>query len=150
MTILVCPGIHPPILTQFFLTGLNQPRKLWVLPTDRYPPYCAYSVLQFLSTIQNPTPGASSIHPSLILIAFSAGVVGAAAAARVWQLRGGTVKALIALDGWGVPLSGNFPIYRVSHDAFTHWSSSLLGAGVGGFYADPPVAHLDLWRSPQT
>ncbi|MGB3188280.1 MAG: hypothetical protein WBB43_02490, partial [Limnoraphis sp.] len=60
------------------------------------------------------------------------------------------VKALIALDGWGVPLGGNFPIYRISHDRFTHWSSALLGGGVESFYADPPVEHLDLWSSPQT
>ena len=47
-----------------------------------------------------------------------------------------------------MPLTGNFPIYRVSHDYFTHWSSGLLGAGYKGFYADPEVEHLDLWRSP--
>lgn len=63
---------------------------------------------------------------------------------------GGQIKALIALDGWGVPLGGNFPIYRLSHDSFTHWSSALLGGGTESFYADPPVEHLELWRSPQT
>ena len=57
------------------------------------------------------------------------------------------MKALIAFDGWGVPLVGNFPIYRISHDQFTHWSSELLGKGDKSFYADPPVEHLDLWRS---
>lgn len=72
------------------------------------------------------------------------------AAARSWQQSGGTIKALIALDGWGVPLYGDFPIHRLSHDHFTHWSSKLLGAGLDGFYADPPVEHLELWRSPQT
>ncbi|NJK53546.1 MAG: hypothetical protein HC936_13370 [Leptolyngbyaceae cyanobacterium SU_3_3] len=54
------------------------------------------------------------------------------------------------MDGWGVPLGGDFPIYRVSHDRFTHWSSAWWVAGLDSFYADPAVAHLDLWRSPQT
>ncbi len=49
-----------------------------------------------------------------------------------------------------MPLLANFPIYRISHDRFTHWSSSILGEGESGFYADPEVEHLDLWRSPHT
>lgn len=90
-----------------------------------------------------------SLIPALVFVAFSAGVVGAIAAARLWQAQGGSVKALIALDGWGVPLYGKFPIHRLSHDYFTHWSSALLGSGCDNFYADPAVEHLDLWRSPQ-
>ncbi|UBF26093.1 hypothetical protein K9N68_31945 [Kovacikia minuta CCNUW1] len=85
----------------------------------------------------------------LVFIGFSAGVVGAIAAAWGWQLLGGAVQAFIAVDGWGVPLGGTFPIYRISHDSFTHWSSALLGAGETSFYADPAVDHLVLWRSPQ-
>ncbi|WP_421656938.1 hypothetical protein [Leptothermofonsia sp. ETS-13] len=85
-----------------------------------------------------------------MFIGFSAGVAGAIGAAWGWQWWGGKVKALIALDGWGVPLVGNFPIHRVSHDYFTHWSSALLGAGEDSFYAEPGVEHLDLWRSPHT
>lgn len=84
----------------------------------------------------------------LVFIGFSAGVVGAIAAAWAWQRQGGTIRAFMALDGWGVPLAGSFPIYRFSHDAFTHWSSQPLGIGQQPFYADPGVAHLDLWRSP--
>jgi len=60
------------------------------------------------------------------------------------------VKAVIAFDGWGVPLLGNFPIHRISHDRFTDWSSTLWGRNDSSFYAEPDVAHLDLWRSPQT
>lgn len=85
----------------------------------------------------------------LAFVSFSAGVVGAIGAAWMWQFLGGTVKAFIAFDGWGVPLWGSFPIHRFSHDEFTHWSSALLGAGSDSFYADPPVAHLDLWAKPQ-
>jgi hypothetical protein len=84
----------------------------------------------------------------LVFIGFSAGVLAAIVAAHAWQVGGGTVRALIAVDGWGVPLAGNFPIHRLSHDYFTHWSSALLGAGADRFYADPPIEHLDLWRSP--
>lgn len=71
-------------------------------------------------------------------------------AAFAWQRLGGTVNAVLAIDGWGVPLVGGFPVHRLSHDSFTHWSSALLGAGEDSFYADPGVAHLELWRSPQT
>jgi hypothetical protein len=84
----------------------------------------------------------------ILIISFSAGVVGAIAAASIWQSIGGTIRAFIALDGWGVPLYGNFPIHRLSHDAFTHYTSSLLGSGEDSFYADPSVAHETLWRSP--
>lgn len=63
---------------------------------------------------------------------------------------GGQIRRLWAIDGWGVPLVGDFPIHRLSHDWFTYESSKLLGAGLDSFYADPTVEHLDIWRSPQT
>lgn len=85
-----------------------------------------------------------------MVIAFSAGVAGAIPALNLWQLQGGKVAGLLAIDGWGVPAVGNFPIYRLSHDYFTHWSSALLGTGEVNFYADPPVEHLEMWRSPHT
>jgi hypothetical protein len=69
-------------------------------------------------------------------------------AAWAWQQQGGTIRALVALDGWGVPLYGSFPIYRLSHDEFTHGSSQVLGMGQNPFYAEPGVPHLELWRSP--
>jgi len=46
---------------------------------------------------------------------------------------GGHVKAFVLLDGWGVPLVGNFPIHRLSHDYFTQ-SSAVLGSGNDSFY----------------
>lgn len=146
MTVLICPGIHPPNLTQCFLAALGrQSGQDLVFPADRYPAYSAYHIWQFLHS-QTSARTAEGI----LLIGFSAGVVGAIGAATLWQAQRGTVKALIALDGWGVPLIGNFPIYRVSHDSFTHWSSSCLGGGREGFYASPPVPHLELWQSPQS
>lgn len=59
-----------------------------------------------------------------------------------------TISRALLIDGWGVPISTQIPCYRLSHDRFTHHTSAWLGAGMAGFYADPPVAHGDLWRSP--
>ncbi|HIK55985.1 MAG TPA: hypothetical protein IGS37_12580 [Synechococcales cyanobacterium M55_K2018_004] len=147
MTIVICPGVHPPELTGCFLAGVgDRLSSALVFPAHKAPPYSGLHLLHFLETSLHR----SGDRPSLTLIAFSAGVVGAIVAAHLWQWQGGTITALIALDGWGVPLYCSFPIHRVSHDAFTHWSSTLLGAGQDGFYADPPCEHLALWRSPQT
>lgn len=143
MKIVICPGMHPPELTEQFVASLGRSEEEFLMfPSDRLPVYSPQHILEFLSDTPRSTP--------LIFIGFSAGVVGAIAAANRWQTGGGTVRSLIAIDGWGVPVFGNFPIHRLSHDYFTHWSSALLGSGTDSFYADPPVEHLDLWRSPQT
>lgn len=145
---LICPGIHDSQLTDNFLQELSkQPidlSHLFVFPTDKYPAYSGLHILQFLQQQCQ-----HKLSSELIIISFSAGVVGAIVAAWGWQLGGGNIKTLIAFDGWGVPLGGNFPINRVSHDEFTHWSSGFLGTGNESFYADPPVEHLELWGSPQ-
>ena len=147
MPLIICPGVHDRLLTDHFLQQCDFPSTeiILVFPADRKPAYCPLSILQYLQAHLTPTPD----NP-LIFISFSAGVVGAIAAAWSWQQLGGNVKAFIALDGWGVPLFGNFPIHRVSHDYFTHWSSALLGQGRDSFYADPPVDHLQLWSHPRT
>ncbi|KPQ37178.1 MAG: hypothetical protein HLUCCA11_01755 [Phormidesmis priestleyi Ana] len=80
----------------------------------------------------------------IVAIGFSAGVVGLAGALSLWQQRGGKVARFFAVDGWGVPVMG-LPVCRLSHDAFTHWSSLPLGAGNINFYAEPAVGHLDIW-----
>ncbi|WP_232731870.1 hypothetical protein [Kamptonema formosum] len=168
----ICPGIHDPKLTERFLEELLsevnntfpcacQSANILVFPAESCPAYSAAHILQFISdrlgTGRCPRlpgeRGGGSAHSSgreVILIGFSAGAAGAIGAATWWQAMGGSVAALIALDGWGVPLYGNFPIYRLSHDRFTHWSSALLGAGEDSFCADPPVEHLELWRAPKT
>ncbi len=144
----ICPGIHPPDLTDKFLESwLTLPinrDNLLIFPTHTYPAYSGFHLLRYL------TENCPRNAQDLMMISFSAGVVGAISAAWGWQSQGKIVKGLIAFDGWGVPLWGDFPIYRVSHDEFTHWSSALLGTGKISFYADPPVDHLALWRSPQT
>ena len=126
-------------MTDRFIQSLELENYL-VLPTERYLPYNAIAVYHWLDRQLSKTQ-------PITFIAFSAGVVGGFGAAIAWQLQGGKVHSFIAFDGWGVPLGGNFPIYRVSHNYFTHWSSTLLGAGLG-FYAEPAVEHLELWRSP--
>lgn len=146
MTIIICPGVHSPELTQSFIQSMQNTigQNCLILPTEQYPPYSAIAITDWLKLQQ------LSKTQSLSLIAFSAGVVGAIGAANIWQLQGGKVQSFIAFDGWGMPLAGDFPIYRVSHDYFTHYSSGILGAGESGFYAEPEVEHLELWRSPDT
>ncbi len=155
MSVIICPGVHSPELTQEFLEGIGKVlnlRQVYVFPTRQFPAYSAIHILKFLSgqsSAQDLQLQHCILHP-LVLIGFSAGVVGAIGAAQILQSFGGQVKAVIAFDGWGVPLLGNFPIHRVSHDRFTDWSSTLWGRNDSSFYADPATAHLDLWRSPQT
>lgn len=171
MSVVICPGMHDPELTRSFVLGLqceasdgvNKPKvrdtplshgqassnfvNLLIFPAQDYAVLSAFHIVQFL----RDSLGSPQTASPTVFISFSAGVVGAIGAAWGWQLLGGKVKAFIALDGWGVPLGkSNFPIHRLSHDHFTHWSSAVLGSGEDNFYAEPPVAHLEMWRSPQT
>jgi len=143
--LIICPGVHPPQLTSSFVQNSIKQQCL-ILPTEQYLPYDAIAIIRWLKQHYLSPVDA----PALSFVAFSAGVVGGFSAARIWQLQGGKIARFVAFDGWGMPLLANFPIYRISHDRFTHWSSSILGAGKSGFYADPKVEHLDLWRSPHT
>jgi len=150
--VIICPGIHNSQLTHEFLAGLQRcdsgnverVQQLLLFPSHEYPAYSAIHILNYLQR------HLTLMNTSVTFISFSAGVVGAIGAAWGWQMLGGTVKALVALDGWGVPLYGTFPIHRLSHDYFTHWSSALLGSGDSRFYADPPVEHLKLWEKPDS
>ena len=150
VTVVICPGIHSQKLTHDFLREfVPSLLDVVVFPTDRYPAYSAWHLIQFLDAQRRESSlgGVKRFFP-VLFVGFSAGVVAAIAAAWYWQLMGRSVKALVAIDGWGVPLYGNFPIHRMSHDWFTHWSSTM-GEQLGDcFYADPAVEHLDLWRSP--
>lgn len=149
--IVLCPGFHPADLTQCFLEHLEtmnlQSVRIVVFPSDRYLAYSVPDVLFFLREHLSQESHQWRKIP-LVLIGFSAGVVGAMGAASLWEIWGGKVLAVFALDGWGVPVLGHFPTHRISHDQFTHWSSALLGTGQDSFYADPEVEHLALWRSP--
>lgn len=149
--VVICPGIHPPALTAQFVqaTALC---NAWIYPAPDSPAYAGDQILRFLLERQQDQAGGKTEPQSLLLIGFSAGVVGAFTAALLWQALGGKVLALLAFDGWGMPLRTAFPVHRFSHDRFTHWSSALLDAGPSqtvSFYADPPVGHLNFWRAPQ-
>ncbi|MEH1911499.1 hypothetical protein [Nostoc sp.] len=162
MSIIICPGIHEPELTESFRVGLldvvshsaiaPNSANILIYPGKDFLVLSAFHILQFLcvSVAHRRYRKSLQLKSPLIFISFSAGVVGAIGAACLWQLLGGRVKAFIAIDGWGVPLQGNFPIHRMSHDYFTHWSSCLLGSGQNNFYAQPAVDHLSMWKSPQT
>jgi hypothetical protein len=140
MPVVICPGIHDPDLTEQFIADLELAIAPLVLPQS-LPVYSPLHVFEFLQSH-------CQLTEPLVMIGFSAGVVGSVGAAQRWQQRGGKIQALIAIDGWGVPLLGQFPIYRLSHDWFTDWSCQWLGAIEQRFYAEPAVAHLDLWRLP--
>lgn len=138
MTIIICPGIHDPRLSEDFIKCFPQLKNYLIFPTDHYPAFSGFHLWQFLQKQK-------ILNQPLTFLAFSAGVAAAIAVAQFEQLQ---VKKIIALDGWGVPLFGDFEIYRCSHDYFTHWSSALMGGGEVSFYAAPPVEHLFLWRHP--
>ncbi|TAE54319.1 MAG: hypothetical protein EAZ88_09445 [Oscillatoriales cyanobacterium] len=124
MRLVICPGIHDPKLTDCFLEGLSE---VWGNVEPRQNIQRSYSVKIFPAHKQPPFSALDIFH-----FLCSQELTGE------------------SLVGWGVPLGGNFPIHRISHDSFTHWSSAILGGGEDSFYADRPVEHLDLWRSPQT
>lgn len=155
MKLIICPGVHDSELTTNFLKslfsdcedtlwGLDLSNNCYCFPTDQYPSYSGWHLYHWLTEQPN------LMDQELVFIAFSAGVVASIAAALALSWQGVKIKSLIALDGWGVPLWGNFPIYRLSHDYFTHWSSALLGSGQAGFYAVPAVDHLQLWSAPES
>ncbi len=150
MNIIVCPGIHQSELTESFILRLSDACCHWAANILVYPSqgFSSLSGCQILQFLHNRLEG--RLESPVVFISFSAGVVGAIKAAYLWQLFGGYVKGFIAIDGWGVPLWGNFPIHRMSHDYFTHWSSKVLGNGENNFYAHPPVDHLEMWCNPQT
>jgi hypothetical protein len=151
VSIVLCPGIHAPALTESFWKAIQHVQlphlrtaefqTVYIVPDAQQWAFSPVHTLQFLD--QN-----CARSEPLVLTGFSAGVVGMAGAAWAWQQQGGTIRALVAVDGWGVPLYGSFPTYRLSHDEFTHWSSQALGMGQDPFYAEPGVPHLELWRSP--
>lgn len=154
--LVVCPGFHPQALTQGLLQALQahaslQDLAILVMPTQKsaWRVLSGYEIRQFLYAVLGiPRTDRVPSGTQLIFLAFSAGCVGAATTARHWHLGGGTVKALFAVDGWGVPLVEPYPVYRLSHDHFTHQTSRLLGSQQIDFYADPSVPHHDLWHHP--
>ena len=143
MNVIICPGIHAPELTDNFIASVSIEHNLLVFPAHQYPAYSAWHIYHWLQQQK-------LVSQELLFITFSAGVVGGVGAAIALQLLGYKIVAFIAIDGWGVPLLPIFPLYRLSHDYFTHWSSAILGGANESFYADPAKSHLEIWHSPET
>lgn len=160
--------MHPPSATGQILATLASDRDLRrltrvvVAPQQGLGVLSAFALRQTLeSAIDDWRPAlettardasgnaARASTPGLIIWAFSAGCVGAVTLATYWQRWRGPVQALFLVDGWGVPRSPTVPVYRLSHDRFTHDTSGLLGAGEVNFYAEPAVPHRYLWQHPQ-
>lgn len=145
--VIVCPGFHPQAWTDAFLQSVAFPESVsvWIFPKHLYPACSGIHLLNWMLELSRQ----QQLQHAPILLGFSAGAVATVQAAWAWQQLGEKVAAIIALDGWGVPLPSDIPGYRLSHDFFTHWSSALLGEGCDRFYASPDVTHADLWQVPQ-
>lgn len=142
-TFFICGGVNAPENTQQMIANMVQ-YPAFNLPTRQVQlaisPLEIFSIPRLWSAMECPAGPA-------IFLAFSAGCIAAVGAARHWHHHGGQVLGLFAVDGWGVPLMESFPVHRLSHDRFTHLTSTLPGLGTH-FYADPAVAHLKIWQVP--
>lgn len=143
LSVVVCPGFHDPDLTVAFVRSLPTFVRPYVI--DAFPANPMEVLSQMIQMLGAPS---EEVAAPLVAIGFSGGVVGLAGALVLWQQQGGHVARFFAVDGWGVPLMG-LPACRLSHDAFTHWSSLPLGAGDVNFYAEPPVDHLKMWGASE-
>lgn len=145
--LILCPGMHVPQWTAFLTDQLSH-GSLWpagqhyCFPDHPLQAWSAHALGQWLEkTVEPGTP--------LVFLGFSAGCVGAISTAWECQHRGHyPVKAVIACDGWGVPLAGPFATYRLSHDRYTHLTGGFWGWGDRAFYAEPAVPHPQLWQAP--
>lgn len=144
LPIIIVPGFHNAVLTDRLVRSLPSFVHPMVAQSHPTSPLSIYDWMQ-----GHFSPDSQESTIPLVGISFSAGTVGIAGALALWQQQGGRVSRLIAVDGWGVPILG-VPVTRLSHDKFTHVSSLPFGAGDVNFYANPAVAHLDLWSSPES
>ncbi len=152
--VILCPGLQGADQSPHFWQAIQAQRSAAIaaalpssLPWVVIPPDCpVYSPQHVYEYIQSY---ATAGLEEWIWIAYSAGVVGALGAARRWHEQF-PIRALIALDGWGLPLTAPFPVYHLSHDGVTHFGVKFMNRLAGTFYAEPAVSHLELWRSPQT
>lgn len=159
--LLVVGGMHPPSYTEQMVATIAQGgaaqdgtlsgfARVVSAPQHSLDVLSPFALRQTLEAALAKSDSAlDDAPPGLIIWAFSAGCVGAAALATYWQSYRGPVLGLFMVDGWGVPRDPGVPVYRLSHDRFTHDTSSWLGIGDDDFYADPAVPHLSLWQHPQ-
>lgn len=147
--LVICGGIHPLNWTNSFLKNINfeslniKKEDILIIDNNLSSAYDGKNIYQNLVNNYG-----QKYQTPLIFIGFSAGVVGALIASRLWQRYGGKILALIAVDGWGVPLIADFPIYTLSHDYFTHLTLIKFDHQIDSFYSYPSVSHEQIWRSP--
>ena len=150
IVLVVCGGMHDPQITDSIIALIKADEWLSQLALKQFPSASRLAVLSgasLRSCMDGRWTGESKAR--LMIWAFSAGCIGAAALANYWQRYRGEVLALFMVDGWGVPWSQAAPLHRLSHDAFTNISSNCLGEGVVNFVASPAVDHHQLWQAPQ-
>jgi hypothetical protein len=136
---LVIPGVVPQEATDRFVQQLDIVGGCCV-PAG-VAPYNPWALERFTQT--------QDLDSDLVVLAYSAGCVGALGWIPLWQRQKKTIKALIAIDGWPIPFWHKFPLYRVSHDFYTHRTTLRLGAGLEQFYCEPAVEHRRLWTAPE-
>jgi hypothetical protein len=155
--IIVCPGVHSAELTQSLVAQVSEAdteigQALWISPVEATWAWAGYPLRGWLdaefSAQRSQSKTAPQGPPPLTFLAFSAGCVAAAAVAHHWVQQGGRVDCIIAVDGWGVPLVGPFQVHRLSHDFFTHATTTGPRPSQAHFYAAPAVPHLRLWQDP--
>lgn len=145
-TLIICPGMHDPLWTETLRWQLDH-GELWPSAYDVFPLHQRWAWSPH--TLRLWLEATVELGSPLVFMGFSAGCVAAISAAWACQHRADyPVEAVIALDGWMVPLVGPFATYRLSHDRYTHITGALWGRGDQDFYADPAVTHPQLWQSP--
>lgn len=169
----ICPGFHPPELTDRAIARLDFPPSIQpiIIPTDQIWPCDPVGIANYIERHMADADLIPGHHPSpkLNFLGFSAGTIGALGAALLWRDRA-SLGAIVLCDGWGVPLlpvwnwwPDGWPdgwrdrpgqptiaprLYRVSHDRWTHDTWSRMGITTPSFIADPEVEHLTLWSDP--
>lgn len=151
----VFSGFHDPNLDSRFLANFLSAWETTQLQDIITLEISLYAIGDWLQPSVTHDTKVNHDHPErhhgvegTIFLGFSAGCMRAALASQLYQATKKPVLGLIAVDGWGLPLiHTQIPIYRLSHDLFTHNSSMVLG-GKGVFFADPPVPHLSIWEYP--
>jgi hypothetical protein len=148
VALIICPGMHDP---QWTATLSNQLRSGTLWPAANHYVFPHHSQLAWSAHALRTWLGTTvALGTPLVFLGFSAGCVAAITAAWTCQHRRDyPVEAVIALDGWGVPLVGPFTTYRLSHDRYTHITGAWCGPGDQSFYAEPAVPHQQLWQAPQ-
>lgn len=145
--LVICGGFHPPHLSDNLTHALTTDPHIASWPTVVLPRVEQGAALSAHALRRRLQALVTDSYP-IVILAFSAGGVGGVGLAHHWHRYGGGVRALVLVDGWGIPAAGPFPIYRLCHDYGAYRAETRLGPVTGGFWAAPGVAHRALWQYP--